>query len=92
MRVPGMRHDIGRVLSGGPSVIGFQERLFSRYFRAPEVRDTVIAGTGLGLSISREIMRAFGGDIRISSELREGTTVTLVFPLAAIEESETTIA
>ncbi|MCF6379004.1 hypothetical protein L2K70_15410 [Nocardioides KLBMP 9356] len=30
MRVPGMRHDIGRVLSGGPSVIGFQERLFSR--------------------------------------------------------------
>jgi len=30
MRVSGMRHDIGRVLSGGPSVIGFQERLFSR--------------------------------------------------------------
>ncbi|WP_207084003.1 hypothetical protein [Nocardioides sp. S5] len=30
MRVPGMRHDIGRVLSGGASVIGFQERLFSR--------------------------------------------------------------
>jgi hypothetical protein len=30
MRVAGMRHDIGRVMSGGPSVIGFQERLFSR--------------------------------------------------------------
>ena len=30
MRVPGMRHDINRVLSGGASVIGFQERLFSR--------------------------------------------------------------
>lgn len=30
MRVSGMRHDIGRVLSGGASVIGFQERLFSR--------------------------------------------------------------
>ena len=30
MRVPGMRHDIGRVLEGGASVIGFQERLFSR--------------------------------------------------------------
>jgi hypothetical protein len=30
MRVPGMRHDIGRVLSGGASLIGFQERLFSR--------------------------------------------------------------
>ena len=30
MRVPGMRHDIGRALDGGASVIGFQERLFSR--------------------------------------------------------------
>lgn len=30
MRVPGMRHDIGRVLDGNASVIGFQERLFSR--------------------------------------------------------------
>lgn len=30
MRVPGMRHDIGRVIGGGASVIGFQERLFSR--------------------------------------------------------------
>jgi hypothetical protein len=30
MRVAGMRHDIGRVLDGQASVIGFQERLFSR--------------------------------------------------------------
>ncbi len=30
MRVAGMRHDIGRVLSSDASVIGFQERLFSR--------------------------------------------------------------
>jgi hypothetical protein len=30
MRVPGMRHDINRVIGGGATVIGFQERLFSR--------------------------------------------------------------
>lgn len=30
MRVAGMRHDIGQVLDGEASVIGFQERLFSR--------------------------------------------------------------
>jgi hypothetical protein len=30
MRVAGMRHDINQVLGGGASVIGFQERLFSR--------------------------------------------------------------
>ena len=30
MRVAGMRHDIGQVIGGGASVVGFQERLFSR--------------------------------------------------------------
>ncbi len=30
MRVPGLRHDIAQVLDGGASMIGFQERLFSR--------------------------------------------------------------
>lgn len=30
MRVAGMRHDIGQVLDSGASLIGFQERLFSR--------------------------------------------------------------
>jgi hypothetical protein len=30
MRVAGMRHDIGQVLDGDASLIGFQERLFSR--------------------------------------------------------------
>jgi hypothetical protein len=30
MRVAGMRHDIDQVIGGGASVVGFQERLFSR--------------------------------------------------------------
>ncbi|WP_191278258.1 exonuclease/endonuclease/phosphatase family protein [Nocardioides flavus (ex Wang et al. 2016)] len=30
MRVAGMRHDINQVIGGGATVIGFQERLFSR--------------------------------------------------------------
>jgi hypothetical protein len=30
MRVAGMRHDIRQVIGGGASVVGFQERLFSR--------------------------------------------------------------
>lgn len=30
MRVAGMRHDISQVIGGGASVVGFQERLFSR--------------------------------------------------------------
>lgn len=37
-------------------------------------------GLGLGLPIVRELVRACGGSIEISSTLGEGTTVTLVLP------------
>ena len=38
-------------------------------------------GTGLGLAICRKLMDAFGGDIRVASPRRGGTTVSLRFPL-----------
>lgn len=37
-------------------------------------------GTGLGLSIVAGIMRACGGEIKVDSELNQGTTFTLLFP------------
>jgi len=59
-----------------------QGKLFDRFYRAPAVRGGAIGGTGLGLSISRAIVREHGGDIRISSELGVGTTVTITVPVA----------
>jgi two-component system, NtrC family, nitrogen regulation sensor histidine kinase NtrY len=54
---------------------------------APELMDEVFipffstktTGTGIGLSISRHIMQQHNGDVRVESEVGEGTTFWLVF-------------
>jgi signal transduction histidine kinase len=44
-------------------------------------------GTGLGLSVSYDIVKKFGGDIRVKSQIKEkgkesGTTYTVLLPVA----------
>ncbi|WP_248174536.1 MULTISPECIES: PAS domain-containing sensor histidine kinase [unclassified Microbacterium] len=63
-----------------------QDRLFERFFRA----ETGVAGTGLGLAISREIVRAHGGDITVSSTLGLGTTFMVKLPAYAAAPGEET--
>ena len=46
-------------------------------------------GTGLGLSVSFMIVEGFGGKMTVSSEIGEGTTLTLLLPVV---ESEVDIA
>jgi signal transduction histidine kinase len=46
-------------------------------------------GTGLGLSVSFMIVEGFGGKMTVSSEIEEGTTLTLLLPVV---ESETSIS
>ncbi|RAL23554.1 hypothetical protein DL240_05180 [Lujinxingia litoralis] len=38
-------------------------------------------GTGLGLSISRDLVRSLGGELRVSSQLGVGTTMTIELPI-----------
>ena len=42
-------------------------------------------GTGLGLSVSFMIIEGFGGKMTVSSKIGEGTTMTLLLPLAENE-------
>jgi PAS domain S-box-containing protein len=55
------------------------ERVGERFYRA----DTSgkVPGTGLGMSIVTEIMNLHHGSVAIQSELGQGTTVTLAFPI-----------
>jgi signal transduction histidine kinase len=46
-------------------------------------------GTGLGLSICRTIIRAHGGDIKVTSVKGEGTTVSFTFPFDGEKEMST---
>ncbi|MGY2875258.1 PAS domain S-box-containing protein [Marmoricola sp. URHA0025 HA25] len=57
--------------------------VFQRFFRSSNVRADAIQGTGLGLSIVRSIVERHRGQIDVQSRQGEGTTFTIVLPLAA---------
>lgn len=56
--------------------------LFDRFYRADKARTSGKGGYGLGLAIGREIAREHEGDITVSSSSAEGTTFTVILPLA----------
>mgnify|MGYP001183587980 CR=1 FL=1 len=55
-------------------------KLFEKFYRVDNGDRRKIGGTGLGLSIVKEIMTLHEGEIEVSSEYGQGTTVTLSFP------------
>ncbi len=67
------------VTDTGPGLpVSEVEAVFERFERA--TNDHSIPGFGLGLPIAREIARAHGGDVAISTKLGHGSTFTLIVP------------
>ncbi|OFZ15632.1 MAG: hypothetical protein A2X86_16750 [Bdellovibrionales bacterium GWA2_49_15] len=57
------------------------ERIFDPFFTTKGVN-----GTGLGLSIANQVMELHGGRIEVHTEEKEGTTFTIIMPIAVSEE------
>ena len=60
---------------------GISKKLIHKIFDPFFTTKDVGQGTGLGLSISHGIVESHGGSIHVESQLNEGTTFTLNFPI-----------
>ena len=56
-------------------------RLFSRFYRAPNVDSEHISGMGIGLYVVNEIVTLHGGVVEVDSMLDAGSTFTVRLPL-----------
>lgn len=60
-----------------------QDNLFQPFSHANAQVAEIYGGAGLGLSMARDLARAMGGDIVVSSDIGEGATFSLSVPVAS---------
>jgi len=61
-----------------------QRQIFQKFVRGAAAKKAGIKGTGIGLSMVRQIVDACGGEIRLESAAGEGSTFTILLPLAPL--------
>lgn len=58
------------------------QRIFERFYRAPEEHNRTIPGTGLGLALVKHIIEGHAGGVTVESAPGQGSTFTLALPMA----------
>ncbi len=62
-------------------------RLTERFYRVDSHRSREIGGTGLGLAIVKHIVNRHRGRLRVTSELGQGSTFTVILPCIPPEDA-----
>ena len=65
-----------------------QKQVFTKLFRADNVKERDTDGTGLGLYIAKSIIDKTGGKITIKSQENKGTTVFVEYPLSGMKDKQ----
>jgi signal transduction histidine kinase len=64
------------------------ERIFDRRFRGQNALSSKVDGTGLGLPMAKSILKAHGGQIKVTSTENSGSTFTVTLPLIPAEQDD----
>ncbi len=76
-----------KIVDNGPGILEEdQVKLFSKFYRAPSVRDH-LDGVGLGLSITKNIVEVHNGTIWVESQVGQGSTFSFTLPLAPLAKA-----
>ncbi|MFK7767430.1 MAG: ATP-binding protein [Mariniblastus sp.] len=57
-----------------------QARIFERFYRVDKARSRDKGGTGLGLAIVKHLTQAFGGNVKLESQLGKGSNFIIRLP------------
>ncbi|MEM6928126.1 MAG: ATP-binding protein, partial [Myxococcota bacterium] len=72
-----------QVNDDGPGIpLHFHATIFEPFEQGDAAVQREHGGTGLGLAISRRLARDMGGDLTLRSEVDEGASFTLRFPIS----------
>lgn len=71
-----------RIRDTGPGIPADKiEQIFEPFVQLRSPGSLPAGGTGLGLPISRDLARAMGGDVRVTSAVGVGSVFTIILPL-----------